>query len=136
MSQKYYENLTNNNNLGIHPNVDELFKIIETAIRQNNLVGTFSTYEDICAKKEIVYIHQYAITDAFISKSIRILKLQNPWNKSDRDGYKWFILINILVIQTNLFNTIYKHYITHHSQSSHRSLVSLHNLPAISNGEL
>ena len=81
-------------------------------------------------------MHEYAITDAFVSKSTRILKLQNPWNDSDKDVYKRFTL-NTLHYLRNLNELLKKLYkIKHHRQSNHISLVRLHNLPAISNGEL
>ena len=102
-SRVYYDSLTSYNNLGLHPNVDELFNIIETAIKQNNLVGTFSTYDNICKQKTYVYNHQYAITEAFVSKSTRIVKLQNPWNRLE-DYTKLIIKIVFLQFFCNLFN--------------------------------
>ena len=76
-----YRHLSSNKLLHTHPNVDELFDILETAVRCNNIVGTFSLDELACKSKGIICKHQYAITGVLKSKNRQIVKLHNPWNE-------------------------------------------------------
>ena len=79
-----YDGMVRCGTLNRHPNAEELFDILTTAIKRCSLIGS-SSYDASKAKTNgIIAPHMYAITDALVVKGIQIVKCHNPQNDSDQ----------------------------------------------------
>ncbi|CAF0824474.1 unnamed protein product [Brachionus calyciflorus] len=65
------------------PNIDELFFIIQYALKLKNIVGCHSTNKTMTSLLGIFSHHQYAITAAFVKENKKIIRVQNPHNHPD-----------------------------------------------------
>ena len=73
------------NGSGDLPSIDELFDILVSAIRQNNIVSTAS-HHSTSEKYGIKAFHEYAVTQVYLAKrnNARFVKLHNPHNCPDQ----------------------------------------------------
>ena len=79
----------------VTPDKNELFDILQYAIKYNNIIGCCSPpVNKINTDRFGVYmLHQYNVSDVFIANGSRYVKCHNPHNQPDRiKKYNFFIL--------------------------------------------